>query len=478
MNKQKVDAIVVGSGAGGSAAAWRLVQSGMRVLLIEKGNRLAADGSTLDVVKVVSEGAFKSRESWVDGEGKALVPEEYFNLGGKTKWYGAALLRFSAEEFGADPARGFLGWPVSAEEMNPYYEEAERLLGVREFPCEADLAGIVRRLTQRGGWRGEPLPLGLAANILEHPQEARHFDGFASVLALKSDAETALLARVAGHPDLRILTGSTVVDLQADPGDPRQINGVVLADGRSLPAPKVLLAGGALHSPRILQRYLDRSGLGSTLPAYANVGRNLKLHLLTAVLAISAGRKSDVLRKTTLLLSDRYPRSSVQPLGFDGELITNLIPRFVPRRFARGLGERAYGFFLQTEDATIPANRIANGSSAPIIDYDARRSASSLAEHRRLVRGLRADLTRSGYLTFAQRIAVHGTAHACGTLVAGTDPATSVVDPHGRVHGLQGLYVVDGSILPRSSRVNPSLTIYAWALRVADALAATQRAAA
>jgi choline dehydrogenase-like flavoprotein len=63
-----------------------------------------------------------------------------------------------------------------------------------------------------------------------------------------------------------------------------------------------------------------------------------------------------------------------------------------------------------------------------------------------------------------------GTAHACGTLIAGDDPANSVVDAIGRVHGMQGLYVVDGSILPRSSRVNPALTIYAWALRVADRL--------
>jgi choline dehydrogenase-like flavoprotein len=67
-----------------------------------------------------------------------------------------------------------------------------------------------------------------------------------------------------------------------------------------------------------------------------------------------------------------------------------------------------------------------------------------------------------------------GTAHACGTLIVGDDPANSVVDPLGRVHGMQGVYVVDGSVLPRSSRVNPSLTIYAWALRVASKLVESQ----
>ena len=70
----------------------------------------------------------------------------------------------------------------------------------------------------------------------------------------------------------------------------------------------------------------------------------------------------------------------------------------------------------------------------------------------------------------ASAIPITGTAHACGTLVAGRDPAQSVVDAGGRVHGMENLYVVDGSVLPRSSRVNPALTIYAWALRVASLL--------
>jgi choline dehydrogenase-like flavoprotein len=74
-------------------------------------------------------------------------------------------------------------------------------------------------------------------------------------------------------------------------------------------------------------------------------------------------------------------------------------------------------------------------------------------------------------LAFSERIGLAGTAHACGTLVAGTDARSSVVDATGKVHGMESLYVVDGSILPRSSRVNPSLTIYSWSLRVARALA-------
>ena len=83
-----VDAIVVGSGAGGAAAAYRLVRRGLSVLMLEKGGRLPRDG-----------------------RGQAFVPSEFYNVGGKTKWYGAALLRFSPREFRADPAHRCLAWP-------------------------------------------------------------------------------------------------------------------------------------------------------------------------------------------------------------------------------------------------------------------------------------------------------------------------------------------------------------------------------
>lgn len=484
MSERVFDVVIVGSGAGGSAAAYRLAESGLSVVLIEKGTRLTADGSTLDVDKVVRQGMFRSRECWQDAAGRAIVPEEYFNLGGKTRWYGAALLRYSPAEFVADPCRQCLGWPIGYEDLAPLYAEAERLLGVRRFQCESDLLRIVERLAPRG-WEAAPLPMALAADITEHPEEARHFDGFATIAALKGDAQTALLERVSGADNLCVVTGQAVVELIGDADAPQWITGVQLADGRCFRAEHVILAAGALHSPRLLQRYLDRTGLATRLTAYRHIGRNLKLHLLTAMLAVSPSRKTDLLRKTTMLTHPALPHSSVQPLGFDGELIASLVPGFVPRALARQIGARAYGFFLQTEDGSSPDNRVLDGdplsadaSRWPRLDYLDTRLVAALDEHRRLIRRLRRDLLRAGYAGIARRIPVAGTAHACGTLVTGTDPAASVVDAEGRVHGMQGLYVADGSILPRSSRVNPSLTIYAWALRVADGLLAAERAAA
>ncbi len=475
MSAEPYDALVIGSGAGGAAAAYRLALGGLRVALLEKGGLLPTDGSTLDIRRVVHAGEFLSREPWMDGRGRPLIPEEHFNVGGKTKWYGAALLRFAAHEFLPDAAHGCPGWPLGASELAPYYEEAEGLLGVRTFGCEPDLARILARLQRRGSpWQAQPMPLGLAADITTYPVEAAHFDGFASVRNLKGEAEQSILARMRTRENFTLLVNAEVTALLASAHSPHAIGGVRLVDGRVLRAPRVLLAAGALHSPRLFARYLKASGLEPQLPAAAHVGRNLKLHLLTAMVALSHRMQSDLIRKTMMLTHERFAHSSVQPLGFDGELIATLFPKLLPAALRRQLGTRAYGFFLQTEDGSDRRNRISEGAGAhatPVLDYDERRLLAAAREHRRFAAALQRALAGAGLASFTQRIGLKGTAHACGSLVCGHSPADSVVDAAGLVHGMQGLYVVDGSVLPRSSRVNPSLTIYAWGLRVGDLVA-------
>jgi choline dehydrogenase-like flavoprotein len=474
-NRDTGDVIIIGTGAGGAAAAHALACAGLRVIILEKGGPLPRDGSTLDVDRVVRRGEFLSREPWLDGSGREFKPEEHFNVGGKTKWYGAALARFAPEEFAADPAHGCRGWPIGYEDLAPYYARAEELLGVRQFDCEPALQRILRRLVRAdSAWHSTPLPLALHREISRHTYEAAHFDGFASILDLKGDAECNLLAKIRRLSNVRLETSSEVAQLLPAALDPLRVAGVRLMDGREFYADKVLLAAGALHSPRLLQKFV-RDHAPQPLACAAHIGTNLKLHVLTAMVAISPSAKSDLIRKTMLVVHERYPHSSVQALGFDADLIANLIPSIVPRFIAKQVGKRAYGFFLQTEDGSHAANRVieAEAQGKPTLDYDVARLPAAAAEHRAFTRHLQRSLLQAGMLSFTQRIGLAGTAHACGSLIAGRDPAESVVDADGRVYGLSGLYVVDGSILPRSSRVNPALTIYAWAMRVAEKIAAT-----
>jgi choline dehydrogenase-like flavoprotein len=474
------DVIVIGSGAGGAAAAHRLVEAGQNVLLLEKGEPLPRDGSTLDIERVVHRGEFLAREPWIDGAGKRVVPEEHFNVGGKTKWYGAALLRFSPQEFRADAGHGCRAWPFPYETLESYYGVAERLLGVRSIMPEPDLARLLATLGRRAPrWHSMPMPMALDPRITDNAHEARHFDGFASVDDLKHDAQLALLDPLIGAPNFSLRSGAEVAALFADPDDTTRITGVRTQDGQVFRAPRVILAAGALHSPRLLARFVAQHGLAQRLPGAAHIGANLKLHLLTAMVSLGARRMTDTIRKTAFLTHDAFPHSSVQPLGFDAELIATLMPKFLPRALATALAQRSYGFFLQTEDGSFRANRVTERAEAGIpqrvLDYDESRSAHALAEHRAFTRAFSRALLTTGRVSFTQRIGIQGTAHVCGSLICGNDPRDSVVSSAGRVHGLTGLYVADGSVLPRVSRVNPSLTIYAWGLRVGDLIAESAR---
>ena len=476
--REQFDFIIIGSGAGGSAAALGLVRAGKRVLMLEKGGHLARDGSTLDVKQVFKEGRFKNKEPWADGRGRTFVPGEYYNVGGKTKWYGAALLRFSPHEFQADQAHQCLGWPFGYDELEPYYNQAEQLLHVNRFENGLGLQALINRIVNGdASWRTESLPLGLKKEILEDDSEAKHFDGFASVCGYKSDAEWNFLDLIKNAPNFRLHANQAVAGFTHADGAPARINGVRCVDGSAFYADTVVLAAGAMTSPRLLQDHLRQSGLDRTLPSAATVGANFKFHINSALLAFSPFAIRDVLRKTAIFYNDAYPHSTVQCLGWmDGEILATQIPAAVPKFVSKAIGARAYGFFVTTEDGSSPDNRIISRGTGDlsVMDYAFDRIRPSFKEHRAVVRAFERRLLRAGLFGVDKYIGFAGTAHALGTLVTGNDPASSVVDANGKVHGMENLYVADGSVLPRSSRVNPALTIYAWGLRLADKLTGQQ----
>jgi choline dehydrogenase-like flavoprotein len=471
------DVIVVGSGAGGASTAYRLVKGGRRVLLLEKGGFLPRDRSTLDVKQVFKSGRFKNQERWVDGENREFVPGEFYNVGGKTKWYGAALLRFARHEFEADPEYQALAWPFGYDELAPYYDEAERLLHVNRFDNEPELQALIDRIVGHDpAWRPDALPLGLKKEILDDPVEAKHFDGFASAYGYKSDAEWNLIDLIKDDPGFELIPEKTVVGLLHAASAPAEITGVRCADGATYTAPVVVLAAGAMSSPRILQDHLAATGQMASWPNADVIGANFKFHLNSAVLGLSPFRERDVLRKTAIFFNERFPHSTVQCLGWmDGDILSAQLPAAVPKFVSDAIGSRAIGFFATTEDGSSLDNRVISGGQAtlPILDYDLQRIERSRHEHHALLEAFVVQLLRAGLLGAERYAGLAGTAHAIGSLVTGTDPQTSAVDPSGKVHGMTNLYIGDGSVLPRTSRVNPALTIYAWGLRLGQHLTAS-----
>jgi choline dehydrogenase-like flavoprotein len=467
------DVIIIGSGAGGASVAYKLVNAGKRVLLIEKGPFLPRNESTLEVRQVFVDGVFKNHVVWLDGKGHEFVPGEFYNVGGKTKWYGAALFRFRPVEFEAEAGYDVLGWPFGYETLKPYYDEATALLDITTFKNEPQLQALLDKITMADpAWKLESLPLGLSKDIVNHPEEAKHFDGFAVPSGDKSDSERNLIDHIRGKPNFTLIAGDPVAELIAAPGDPRTITGVKCADGSAYEADTVVLAAGAMTSPRILQDHLNASGL--TLPCGDLVGANFKMHINSAILGFSPFTDHDVLRKTAVLYNDKFPHSSMQCLGWiDAEILATQAPSEMPGFLDKFLGKRAIGFWATTEDSSSAENRIISGGPGgkPIMDYSLDRMKKAEKEHKALIDAWIERLLHAGLVGFDKYMGMAGTAHALGSLITGDDSKNSVVDPHGKVHGMENLYVGDGSPLPRASRVNPSLTIYAWGLRLGDHLA-------
>jgi len=126
-----------------------------------------------------------------------------------------------------------------------------------------------------------------------------------------------------------------------------------------------------------------------------------------------------------------------------------------------------------SEDLPDPANRVVLDSRGRI---QLRYRPNNVRAHRMLVKETRRILHRLGFwVVMTHSHGSKNTTHQCGTIVFGTDPRASVLDPFCRSHEVENLFVVDASFFPSSAAVNPALTIAAQALRVADYLQSTLR---
>jgi len=141
------DVIIIGTGAGGGTLAWRLAGSGKKILLLERGDYVPREKDNWSSKAVNLDGRYQTKETWRDRDGKELHPHTNYWVGGNTKFYGAALFRLRKEDFcelrhhgGTSPA-----WPISYDELEPYYTRAEQLYQVHgergEDPTEPPASG-------------------------------------------------------------------------------------------------------------------------------------------------------------------------------------------------------------------------------------------------------------------------------------------------------------------------------------------------
>jgi choline dehydrogenase-like flavoprotein len=527
------DVLVVGTGMGGATLGFALARAGKSVLFCERGPAFFDRAATLrgnfaetffdapDVPRLKHHDTLCRAGRYADevadtsaARTRRFIPFIGSGTGGSSALYGMALERFFPADFAPRRHHPDAGdstlpeeWPFSYDDLRPYYEAAERLYDVKGTPdpCRAGPPAVLL----------PPPPLSAAASELSeflrgqglHPYqlpkaceslpECQSCQGFLCPRECKNDSARVCLKPALAQYGAELLDECEVQRLEATRDAVTAVHCSRRGEEFALRADIVVLAAGALETPRLL--------LASSSPEWPHglandsglVGRNLMRHYidLYAVAPHTAGEVQGHLKE--LAFNDYYlgdgakggtvqsfgalPPAPILAAGMEEDMRHGAFRWAAPlfrlakpllRPLLRSLLSGRVIFASILEDLPYADNRVAlpaPGEPARLaIEYRiSDHERGRIAAFRRIV----SEIFRP-YRVMAIKQAENNEriAHACGTCRAGHDPRASVLDAFNRAHGLANLYVVDASFFPSSGGTNPALTIAANALRVADHL--------
>src|SRR5215470_17981345 len=515
--ENRFDVIIIGTGAGGGTLGHALALSGKRILFLERGDYVPREKANWNPRFVNVEGQYNTKEFWEDVSGKPLHPHTNYYVGGNTKFYGAALFRLRKQDFGEIRHHGGISpaWPISYEDLEPYYLKAEHLYHVHGErgidPTEPPASGPYAyppvshepRMQQlrddfaRLGLRPFYVPLGVQLD--ENNRRTSKCircdtcDGFPCLIQAKSDAQVICVDPALAYPNVTLLTNTYVERVETGSTGREVTKVVVKQNGNtdSYSADIVVVSCGAINSAALLLRSANEKHPRGLANGSDVVGRHYMGHVNSVLLALSKCPNPTLYQKT-LAVNDFYFASKDWefPMGhfsfvakLDGVALSAGAPAIAPGWTLDLMANHALSFWLTSEDLPNPKNRVTLDREGKIVlQY----TPNNEEPHRRLIAKLK-DLmkqqTKCGVhghecheglfarnLFLGDRIPLAGVAHQNGTIRFGHDPKTSALDVNCRAHEVENLYVVDGSFFPSSAAVNPALTIMANALRVGDHL--------
>jgi choline dehydrogenase-like flavoprotein len=518
MSSARYDVIIIGTGAGGGTLLHKLAPSGKRILVLERGDYVPREKTNWDPKAVNVDAHYNTRETWLDKNGKELHPHTNYYVGGNTKFYGAALFRLRKEDFGELRHHGGLSpaWPISYDDLEPYYTQAERLYQVHgtrgEDPTEPAASAPypfapvsheprIQHLADdfaRSGLKPFHVPLGIMLDE-ENPQKSRCIrcntcDGFPCLVYAKSDAQVLCVDEALKYSNVTLLTQSFVKRLDTDSSG-RNVNRVTVErDGHTetYSADVVVISCGAINSAALLLRSANNQHPQGLANSSDVVGRHYMGHTNSVLMAVSKCPNPTVFQKT-LALNDfyfgapdwQYPMGHISFVGkLDAITLRAGAPAVAPNFTLELMARHSLDFWLTSEDLPDPNNRVTIDRNGKIVlTY----TPNNLQAHERLQAKLKQAMKQTNcemhghechqglfarHLYAGQRIPLAGVAHQNGTIRFGHDAKRSALDVNCKAHDLDNLYVVDASFFPSSAAVNPALTIMANALRVGDHLLA------
>jgi choline dehydrogenase-like flavoprotein len=511
------DVIIIGTGAGGGTLVHTLASTGKSILILERGDYVRREKANWDSRAVNVEGKYQTKEEWRDKEGKPLRPHTNYYVGGNTKFYGAALFRLRREDFGKIKHFGGISpaWPISYDDLEPYYLQAERLYHVHgqrgEDPTEPAASGPyphppisheprMQALSddfERQGLKPFHTPLGLQIDE-KNPQASKCIrcdtcDGYPCLIDAKSDSQTLCVDPALRFPNVSLLTNAYVERLETTASGREVSRVVVTRNGatESYSADVVVVSCGAINSAALLLRSANEKHPRGLANSSDIVGRHYMGHVNSVLLAVSKCPNPTLYEKT-LAVNDfyfgskewNYPMGHFSFVGkLDGVALSAGAPAIAPGWTLDLMAKHALSFWLTSEDLPDPNNRVTLDRDGRIVLQYTPNNQEAHARLTSKLKGLMSQQSKCNVhghdchqglfarnLFLGDRIPLAGVAHQNGTIRFGSDPKTSALDIHCKAHDVDNLYVVDGSFFPSSAAVNPALTIMANALRVGDHL--------
>jgi choline dehydrogenase-like flavoprotein len=475
---ERVDVVVVGSGAGGGVVAGELAQRGRTVVLLEAGPHLTAADFVRWESKAAHDFWWPLRMAMVDGGAGGVVPILGGRcVGGTTTMNTKVAFRAHDFEFAKwHDASGLLGdgdEPFGVEDLAPHYERVERTLGVRE---RADWPECVRKLD---------------AGFRELGHELEPVDSYTDVNCMKCGSCLQGCPTNAGKSTMNTYihaaTAAGKLDLRAESPVERilfadreglEATGVEYRDPdgelREIRAGAVVVAAGALNTPQILIRSGLPEAAGDS-PSSELIGRNLGLHPAAFVFGLfdepqDAHRVYPITSHCLDFIRDEdggfvLEAATIQdPIGFATSIADEDGPMWGDRLVEAVRQYRHWnGILVLANDENNGRVVVgADGSESFEAHFDpveVERMDSALAFGRRVMEA-----------AGAKRVAWTGpsSTHVQGTCPMGSDPARSVVDANCESHDAKRLFVGDASLFAKTLSVNPSLTIMALADRLAE----------
>ncbi len=523
MTQDPVDVLIIGAGASGAAVAWSLADTRMRILCLEQGgipdqSSFPTTGRDWEARRLgdfaLSPNARGLPEDYPINDAASPIKVTNFNgVGGGTVLYAAHFPRLHPSDFRVRTLDDVADdWPVDYQTLEPFFAENDRMMGVSGLagdpayppgktpPMPPGPMGRSGRKLAQGfnalGWHWWPCDLAIATEDYEGRAKCINLGACISGCAQGAKASVDITYwPEALRKGVELRTRCRVREITVD--DAGMATGVIYYDQTGAEqfqaAHVVIMASNGIGTPRLLLNSTSRHFPDGLANSSGLVGKNLMFHPYASIQGIFDEPLDGHNGPHKSILSQQFyetdpARGFVRGYTFEtsrgmgpvGTATAGMswgqIPWGAQHHAAyRGLQDRVTSLFAICEDLPEEHNCVtldptltdSNGIPAPRITYTLSENSKQMMAHA-IDRG-REVMEAAGAIDVvtAAPIPLAGW-HLLGTARMGTDPARSVVNEWGRSHDVRNLFIVDGSIFVTSGAANPTSTLQALALYIAD----------